>query len=87
MESVDASRERVEIEVRVVAEHVGRPFLGFHRAAHAVVEAAILVTRLHILGPGEVGRQLAHLRPLVEKTGGPREREAFAVLEARLAGG
>ena len=87
VESVDASRERVEIEVRVVAEHVGRPFLGFHRAAHAVVEAAILVTRLHILGPGEVGRQLAHLRPLVEKTGGPREREAFAVLEARLAGG
>ena len=81
------ARERVEIEVRVVAEHVGRPFLGFHRAAHAVVEAAILVTRLHILGPGEVGRQLAHLRPLVEKTGGPREREAFAVLEARLAGG
>jgi hypothetical protein len=40
-----------------------------------------------MLGPGEVGRQLALLRPLVEKTGGPREREAFAVLEARVAGG
>ena len=87
VESVDASRERVEIEVRVVAEHVGRPFLGFHRAAHAVVEAAILVTRLHLLEPADVRRQFADLAVLVEKTGGPREREAFHLLVDRLDAG
>jgi hypothetical protein len=71
----------------VVAEHAGRPFLGFHRAAHAVVEAAILVTRLHLVEPAEVRRQFAALAVLVEKTGGEREHEAFALLAARATGG
>jgi hypothetical protein len=84
IDAVDDSRERVELTARVVAEHAGRPFLGFNRAAHAVVEAAILVTRLHLLRLDDVRGQLAALQPLVEKTGGPREREAFAILAARV---
>lgn len=82
---VDESRERIELAARVVAEHGGRPFVGFHRAAHAVVEAAILVTRVHLLGRDEVERRLADLAVLVEKTGGPREREAFALLASAAA--
>ncbi|MFM8735994.1 MAG: DUF447 domain-containing protein [Pirellulales bacterium] len=82
----DASRERVVMQARVEAAHVGRPFLGFNRAAHAVVEAAILTTRLHLLDPADVAGRMADLRVLVEKTGGPREHEAFALLEARVRG-
>jgi hypothetical protein len=52
-----------------------------------VVEGAILVTRLHLLGAEEVGRRLRDLAVLVEKTGGPREHEAFRLLEARVAVG
>jgi uncharacterized protein len=85
VDTIDDSRERLEITARVVAEHSGRPFLGFHRAAHAVVEAAILVTRIHLLGRGEVSRRIEDLRILVEKTGGPREAEAFALLVAAAA--
>ena len=85
VDAIDDSRERLEITARVVAEHAGRPFLGFHRAAHAVVEAAILVTRIHLLGHGEVGRRIEDLRILVEKTGGPREAEAFALLVTAAA--
>jgi hypothetical protein len=40
---------------------------------------------LHLLGVDEVRRQLRDLAVLVEKTGGDREREAFALLEARVA--
>lgn len=87
VETVDESRERLEIAARVVAEHAGRPFLGFNRAAHAVVEAAILVTRLHLLDRGEIGRRLDDLKTLVDKTGGPREQEAFALLDAAARGG
>ena len=49
MKSIDASGERVNIEAEVV--HIGRTrdFFGFNRAKHAVVEAAILATRLHLL--------------------------------------
>jgi hypothetical protein len=68
-----------------VKVHDGRPFVGFNRARHAVVEGAILVTRLHMLGAAEVGRQLRDLKVLVEKTGGPREHEAFRLLESRTA--
>jgi len=87
VDAVDDSRERIELKARVVAAHAGRPFVGFNRAAHAVVEAAILVTRLHLLAPADVRGQLAALQPLVEKTGGAREREAFALLAARVAAG
>lgn len=85
--TLDASGERIRIEADVVAEHRGRPFLGFNRAAHAVVEAAILVTRLHLLPADEIARRMADLAVLVEKTGGPREHEAFALLRERAAAG
>ena len=87
IEAADREGERQRLEARVVAEHVGRPFLGFNRAAHAVVEGCILVTRLHLLGVAEVDRRLADLAPLVEKTGGPREREAFDLVVARARRG
>jgi hypothetical protein len=87
IDSVDDSGQRLVLGARVVAELAGRPFLGFHRAAHAVVEAAILVTRLHLLEPAAVRRQFADLAVLVEKTGGRREQEAFDLLAAVLDGG
>jgi hypothetical protein len=87
VESSDDSAERLRLEARVVAVHPGRPFVGFNRAAHAVVEAAILVTRLHLLGAEDVTRQITMLAPLVEKTGGEREREAFSLLASRAMAG
>ena len=81
IEESDTSQERLRHEARVVAVHDGRPFLGFNRAKHAVVEAAVLVTRIHLLGPAEIRRQMAALVPLVEKTGGSREREAWTLIE------
>jgi hypothetical protein len=83
--AADTAEQRQRLEARVVAVHEGRPFMGLNRGTHAVVEAAILVTRLHLLGREEVERRLNELKPLVEKTGGPREREAFGLLAARVA--
>lgn len=82
--AIDRSAHRMRIDAEVVATHVGRPFLGFNRAAHAVVEAAILVTRLHLLPAAEVHGRMADLAVLVEKTGGVREQEAFALLQDRV---
>ncbi|MFM7035437.1 MAG: DUF447 domain-containing protein [Planctomycetia bacterium] len=80
----DRSQERIRHEARVEAVHEMRPFIGFNRARHAVVEAAILITRLHLLGIDEILAQMARLAPLVEKTGGGREREAWSLIEAHL---
>ncbi len=62
-----------------------RPFLGLNRARHAVLEGAILISRLHLLPRGEVEAAFRRLRVLVEKTAGPAEREAWAWLEEALA--
>lgn len=83
---LDDRDERTTITCRVVAAGELRPFFGLNRAKHAVVEAAILATRLHLIAPDEIARQFVALRPLVEKTGGAAERRAFAFLEDHLRG-
>jgi hypothetical protein len=59
---------------------VRREFIGFNRARHAVLEAAIHVTRLHILPRSFVEQELARLQVIVDKTAGPEELEAMALL-------
>ncbi len=84
VKSVDASGERVSIELEVVHTGRTRDFFGFNRAKHAVVEAAILATRFHLLPLGEVASEFAKLRLIVGKTGGPEEHTAMDLLEAKL---
>jgi hypothetical protein len=76
---------RADVRARVVAGDVGRPFAGLCRAKHAVVEASILASRARRLPRDEVLRELDRLDPLVDKTGGPSEREAMAYIRAHVA--
>lgn len=80
--AIDESHERVRIEAAVVHAGRVRDFFGFHRARHAVVEAAILATRTAYLPAEQIAAGFARLEPLVAKTGGPRERQAFDLLKA-----
>ena len=82
--SIDPSAARVEIVAEVVHAETLREFFGFNRAKHAVVEAAILATRFHMLPPGEVAAEFRKLRVTVEKTGGPAEFGAMAFLDDAL---
>ncbi len=84
VKSVDASGERVSIEAEVVYAGRTRDFFGFNRAKHAVVEAAILATRLHLLPLHDVATEFAKLRVIVGKTGGADEHAAMDLLEAKL---
>lgn len=74
----DLTHDRGEFQARIVATGRQRDFLAFNRGQHAVVEATILATRLFLLGREKVSGEIARLQPLVDKTGGPREKEAFA---------
>lgn len=76
----DTTPPRSRFEMRVVHHEERRPFLGFNRARHAVLEAAILATRTHLIPAEEIQRELSRLQVLVDKTAGPREREAMAHL-------
>ncbi len=79
--SLDESEPRVRIEVEVVHSRRLRDFFGFNRAKHAVVEAAILATRIAFLPLADIQSEYRKLATLVEKTGGPRERAAFDFLQ------
>ncbi len=79
-EVIDDSQSRTDIDARVVFTGKIRDLFGFNRAKHAVVEAAILASRVHILPAEELLRQLAALEGPVQKTAGPRESAAFTLL-------
>ena len=79
--ALDDTEERTTIECRVEATERLRDFFGFNRAKHAVVEAAILATRVGILPPDEVRESFQRLAVIVQKTAGEQEERAFAFLE------
>jgi hypothetical protein len=85
--SIDDTPPRSRIEARVVHRGTRREFLGFNRARHAVLEAAILATRTHLLPAAEIAAELARLQIIVDKTAGPREREAMAFVTGRVQPG
>ena len=82
--SCEEQSERATFEVEVL--HVGRlrDFFGFNRALFAVVEAAILATRTAFVPLNQIEVEFNRLAVPIEKTGGPRERQAFAILRAHL---
>jgi len=77
-----ASTSRADVITRVVGEGTLRPFVGLCRAMHAVVEASILASRLRFLPLPEILAEIGRLEALVEKTGGPREREALLLIRS-----
>lgn len=68
---------RPRFRCKLLHEAAHRPFLGFNRAQSAVLEAAILSTRLDRLPRARIEAEIAHLRVAVEKCAGPEEREAW----------
>jgi hypothetical protein len=69
---------------RVVGEGTHAPFTGFNRARAAVLELAILVSRLTMLSREKIEAEIAYLTIAVEKTAGAEEREAWGWLMERV---
>jgi hypothetical protein len=85
--SIDSSPPRSRIETAVVHRGTRREFIGFNRARHAVLEAAIYATRLHLLPRPFIDSELGRLQVIVDKTAGPRELEAMALLTEYVRSG
>ena len=78
VEAIDDRGPRARVSTVVVGGATGREFLGLNRARHAVLEASILASRARLLPAGDIRAELRRLQVLVDKTAGPREREAMA---------
>jgi len=74
----DEQRPRFHCRVLRTTSHA--PFQGFNRAQAAVIEAAILVSRLPMLPREKVEREIAYLEIAVGKTAAAAEQEAWTWL-------
>ena len=81
VESIDESGSRMSLICEVLKVHRMRDFFGFNRAKHAVIEAAILATRIDFLPAEEIQQQFQQLQVIVDKTAGPAETKAFNYLD------
>lgn len=75
---------RPQLLMKKVAEFNHKPFAGFNRAQAAVVELAVLVSRLHLLPREKIDTELAYLKIAVDKTAGVREIEAWGWLMEKI---
>jgi hypothetical protein len=80
VETLDDASERTCIVAGVVNRGTQRDFVGFNRAKHAVVEAAILASRVHLLEAEKLNAEFDRLAVPLEKTGAAAEHRAFAML-------
>jgi uncharacterized protein len=85
VERVTENPQRPRFHCRVLRIAAHAPFLGFNRAQAAVIEAAILVSRLDMLPREKVEQEIAYLEIAISKTAGGAEREAWGWLMERVA--
>jgi uncharacterized protein len=75
---------RPQLFFRVVHEEIHAGFNGFNRAQAAVIELAILVSRLHMLPVEKIDAEIAYLQIAIQKTAGERELQAWSWLMERV---
>jgi len=81
---VEEDQQRPRLFMDVVYEQTHGPFRGLNRAQGAVLECAILVSRLHMLPAEKIDAEVKYLQIAVDKTGGMAEREAWSWLLERI---
>jgi uncharacterized protein len=78
--SHNEDRDCCELLCRVLYRGKQSEFLGFCRARNAVIEAAILASRVHLWDPAELMSVLTPLGEIVKKTGSEYEIDAFRLV-------
>ena len=84
VEYIDENSARTSINCKTLYTGRIRDFWGFNRAKHAVIEAAILATRLDFLPREEIQEQFQRLETIVLKTGSAQESKAFQLLSEHV---
>ena len=85
LEGLADETQRPVLRMARVHEAAHAPFVGMNRAQAAVVEGAVLVSRLHMLAADKIDAEMAYLQIAIDKTAGPEEREAWGWLQGAVA--
>jgi hypothetical protein len=80
----DTSEERAIAQCQAGEWRELQPFWGWNRAAHSLLELAILLSRRHFLDPSIVQAEFEKHRIIIEKTAGDRELQALSLVQSAL---
>lgn len=84
LESFEDDELRPRFYLKPVLEKIHFAFKGFNRAQSAVLEAAILVSRLHMLSEEKINQELKYLTIAIDKTAGANENLAWKWLMEKI---
>jgi uncharacterized protein len=84
LERFEDDEIRPRFYCKQIIEVSHKPFKGFNRAQSAVLEAAILVSRLHMLTKEKIDQELEYLTIAIDKTAGENEKIAWEWLMDRI---
>ncbi len=70
---------------KIVHQEQHKAWEGFNRAQSAVLELAVLTTRLNMLPAEKIDNELKYLEIAISKTAGAREEEAWGWLMEKIA--
>lgn len=85
VERVEDDELRPRFYCRRLHMETHEPFMGFNRAQAAVLEGAILVSRLHMLPWEKIESEMHYLKIAIDKTAGERELEAWQWILAAIS--
>ncbi len=84
VERVEEDPQRPRFVCRVLRREQHAPFQGLNRAKAAVLELAVLVSRLDFLPREKIEREIEYLKIAIDKTAGPQEKEAWGWLMEKV---
>lgn len=75
---------RPQLIMKKIETQNHQPFNGFNRAQAAVIELAVLVSRLHMLPREKIQTEINYLQIAIDKTAGEREKQAWGWLAEKI---
>jgi hypothetical protein len=85
LSDVQDDAQRPTLRLARMHEVLHSAFPGFNRAQAAVIEGAVLVSRLHLLPKEKIDSELAYLQIAIDRTAGAEELEAWGWLQEAIA--
>jgi len=85
LREVQEDPQRPTLRLARVREEQHSLVPGFNRAQAAVIEGAVLVSRLHLLPAQKIAEEMAYLQIAIDKTAGAPELEAWGWLREAVA--
>ncbi len=84
VENIVENDKRPNIICKITNKEVHMPFTGFNRAQFSVIEASVLVSRLGLISIDKILNEIQYLKIGIDKTSGPREKEAWKWIEEKI---